>query len=183
MSEKLKYLPNCITTLRLVGTVSLLFTRPLTLWFFVVYIITGITDVLDGFIARKLKITSDFGAKLDSVADLLFYAVMLVMLMPILWVKLPTSIWYGVALILVIRLASYITAAVKFHRFSSTHSYINKITGACVFSIPFILLLPFAAPICWGICFVGGLGSLNELILHLKSESYKANKTLRSNAK
>ena len=172
MKEKIKYIPNFITALRIVGTASLLLTKPMSLWFYVVYLFTGLTDILDGFIARKFKLTSDFGAKLDSVADLLFYAVMLIMIFPVLLKKLPAAIWWGVALVLCLRLAAYITAAVKFRRFSSTHSILNKITGACVFAIPFIMKLPFAVPVCWAVCFVGGLGSFEELVRHLKNHSY-----------
>jgi CDP-diacylglycerol--glycerol-3-phosphate 3-phosphatidyltransferase len=36
---------------------------------FVLYIIAGITDVLDGYLARKWKITSAFGRILDPVMD------------------------------------------------------------------------------------------------------------------
>ena len=54
--------------------------------FFAIYALTGLTDVLDGWIARKMGSASQFGAKLDSVADLIFYAVMLIMIFPILWI-------------------------------------------------------------------------------------------------
>ena len=100
MQEKLKNLPNSITVMRMVGTVSLLFTKPMSLLFYIVYCITGLVDVLDGFFARKLKVSSDFGAKLDSIADLLFYSVMIILLIPVLWEKLHKSIWVAVVLIL-----------------------------------------------------------------------------------
>lgn len=168
MNEKFKNVPNCITVMRMIGTLALLFTKPLTLWFYIVYAITGITDVLDGFIARNLKITSELGAKLDSAADLLFYAVMFIMVMPHLWRILPSEIWYCVFLVIILRLCAYITAAIKFHRFAASHSLLNKITGAMVFSIPFILLLPIAVPICWIICLISGIASLSEFIEYLK---------------
>lgn len=176
MNDTIKHLPNCITAMRIVGTVALLFTKPMTLWFYIVYAITGITDVLDGFLARKLKITSELGAKLDSIADLLYYSVMGIMIMPVLLKTLPLTLWYGVIAVIVLRLGAYITAAIKFHRFASTHSLLNKLTGAAVFSIPFVLLLPFAVPVCWVICFISGLSSLHELIVHLTSKSYKGTK-------
>ncbi len=169
MNEKLRYLPNCITVMRIIGTLALLLTKPMSLYFCIIYAITGVTDVLDGFIARKLKLTSDTGAKLDSAADLLFYAVMLLMILPVLWIKLPKAIWIFVALAILLRLGAYITAAIKYHRFAASHSMINKITGACVFSIPFILLLPIAVPICWVICFVSFVGSFSELVKYLSS--------------
>ena len=63
---------DIITLLRIFGTILLLILKPLSVKFFLVSALTGITDVLDGWVARRLKITDDFGAKIDSVADLLF---------------------------------------------------------------------------------------------------------------
>ena len=40
--------------------------------FYAVYIIAGISDVLDGLVARKLNLQSSFGEKLDTVADICF---------------------------------------------------------------------------------------------------------------
>ena len=180
MASRLKNLPNCITVLRIIGTVGLLFVKPLTTKFYILYMLTGITDVLDGFLARKLNLTSNFGAKLDSVADLLFYAVTIILIMPVLFERLSFYIWIGVAVALTFRIAAYITAAIKFHRFASTHSYLNKITGLCVFSVPFFLLLAFAEPLCWMSCGIGILSSLHEFVAHLKSPVYKARKTIKT---
>lgn len=167
MTTAFKNIPNYITVLRIIGTLALLFTKPLSVSFFIVYALTGVTDVLDGFIARKLKITSEIGAKLDSVADLIFYAVMFSMIMPFLWEILPSAMWYGVTLVLIFRLSAYLTAAIRFKRFAATHSLLNKITGALVFVIPFIILFDFFVPICWVVCVISGVGSFSELIKYL----------------
>ena len=76
-----KQLPNLMTMLRIVGTVVMAFLPPLCAAFYIVYTICGLTDVLDGWFARRFDAGSEFGAKLDSAADLLFYAVMLIKLM------------------------------------------------------------------------------------------------------
>ncbi len=170
MGEKLRHLPNSITVLRMVGTVSLLFTKPMSLWFYILYTVTGITDVLDGFLARKLKLTSELGAKLDSVADLIFYGVSLSILMPVLWKTLPPELWYCVALVLFFRISAYLISAIKFRKFAATHSILNKITGACVFTIPFFLLCSFAVPACFIICFVSGVSSFADFVKYLKEK-------------
>ena len=64
MKEKLLTPPNICTMLRIVGTVGLLLIRPLTLPFYLLYTFCGITDVLDGTIARATNSTSEFGARL-----------------------------------------------------------------------------------------------------------------------
>ena len=167
MTSTFKNIPNYITVMRMVGTIALLFRKPLSALFYTVYALTGITDVLDGFIARKFKITSEIGAKLDSMADLIFYAVMFIMIMPYLWEILPPVMWYGVTLVLLLRLSAYLTAAIRFKRFAATHSLLNKITGALVFIIPFVILFDFFVPVCWVSCIVSGIGSLSELIKYL----------------
>ena len=149
----------------------LVFTKPLSLYFYIVYTLTGITDALDGFIARKFNLTSKTGALLDSIADLLFYAVMLVMIIPALLEVIPTVMWYAGLVVLLIRAAAYICAAIKFHRFAATHSIFNKITGGAVFLIPFILMLPFANWLLWFVCAIGVASSLNELIIFLGADS------------
>jgi len=171
----IRHIPNCITSLRIVGTAAWLFTEPLSRSFYILYFITGLTDVLDGFIARRLHITSEFGAKLDSVADMLFYTVMLSVMFPALWELLPVGIWYLLGAVLAVRLTSYAVAAIKFHRFASNHTWLNKITGAVVFAIPFVLLLPCDIPLCWAICITGGVASVEELMIHLLSREYNPN--------
>ena len=94
---------NFITLLRMIGTMGLLFLRPMSPQFLTIYLLTGITDVLDGWLARKTGTASEFGARLDSIADLLFYAVMLIRIFPVLWERLPVQIWYAVAGILLFR--------------------------------------------------------------------------------
>lgn len=47
----MKYLPNALTLLRIVLCVPLLFLRPFSVWFFVLYTICGISDMLDGYLA------------------------------------------------------------------------------------------------------------------------------------
>lgn len=163
-------LPNCITVLRIVGTLTLLLIEPLSVAFFWVYALTGITDVLDGFIARLTGSVTEFGAKLDSTADLLFYGVMLVRIFPVMWVRLPGEIWFAVGLILLIRVISYSVAASKTGQFASLHTYMNKFTGFAVFCVPFVILQPFAVPVCSSVCLIAALASAEELMIHLREE-------------
>lgn len=174
---KISQIPNFITSLRILGTLFLIFTSydDLTA-FLTIYTLTGISDILDGFLARKMKTTSEFGAKLDSVADLFFYAVMLIRLMPTLLVKMKPYIWYSVAAVFALRIASYIVAAVKYHRFATLHTYMNKVTGAAVFTAPYIMHLSICLPVCTLICIIGALASAEELIMHLISKEYDPKK-------
>lgn len=171
----LRHLPNCITALRLAATAVLLFLAPFRAAFYVVYTLAGVSDVMDGWTARKLKVTSDFGAKLDSAADLVFYSVMFARIFPALWAGLPRIIWRGVQLVVALRLITYAFAAVKFRRFASLHTYMNKATGAAVFALPYLAHLPALTPFCWGLFALSLLGTLEELIIHIRAKEYNPN--------
>lgn len=165
-------LPNFITSLRIVGTVCLLFIEPLSSAFYIICTLCGLSDVLDGWIARVTRTTSELGSKLDSAADLLFYAVMIVRVFPELWERLAMWIWYVLAVVLVIRLISYGYVAVRHRRFSAMHTYGNKVTGLLVFLVPYFLLLKNATPACGVVVIVALLATAEELFLHLCMKEY-----------
>jgi len=170
-------LPNAITTLRIVGTAGLMFISPLSTAFYVVYSLTGLTDLLDGWIARKTHTTTKLGAKLDSIADLLFYLVMLLRILPVLYKLLSTDIWYFVGAIVLLRVVSYGTAAIKYRQFASLHTPLNKITGFAMFCVPYALQTTFAVPVCWIVCGLSGVSSAHELILHITGKTEPSKKT------
>lgn len=164
---------NFITSIRILGTFCLLFTRPFSKAFYIIYTISGISDVFDGFVARITKTTSAFGAMLDSIADLVLYAVMVLKIFPALTEKLPVAIWYAVTAVVLVRIISYFSAAVKYKRFASLHTKLNKITGFLVFMIPYMIKLPFAVPYCITACGVSAVSSFEEMMIHLKSSEYR----------
>lgn len=166
-------IPNIITSFRIIGTICLLFIQPFSVSFYIVYTLCGFSDVLDGLIARATKKTSEFGAKLDSIADILFYSVMLIKIFPVLWERLPETIWYIVACILAVRLLAYLVAAIKYHRFASQHTYMNKLTGAAIFTVPYFLTHAHDVIACYVVCLIAGLASLEELLIHALSKEYR----------
>lgn len=165
---------NFITLLRMAGTAGLLFPRPLSPVFFGLYTLTGLTDVLDGWLARKTGTSSEFGARLDSIADLLFYGAVLLRLFPVLWEALPAGIWFAVVGILLLRLGTYALAAKKFHCFAALHTWQNKPTGGMVFLLPLMLAMPLAIEYCWAVCVVALAAALEELAIHLCRDSFRA---------
>lgn len=178
--KKISYLPNIITVLRIVGTLTLIFLPPLSMMFYIVYTFCGVTDILDGFIARVTNTSSELGAKLDSIADLMFYATMLLKILPILIEKLPAGIWLVVAAIVILRLISYTIAAIKYHRFAAYHTYLNKVTNAVLFIVPYFIELPIFTAVCKFICIISGVSTLEELIMHLQAKEYSPRKTIFS---
>lgn len=66
-----KCIANIVTGSRIIFSLPLLFVPLLSVWFYVRYLFYGLTDMIDGAIARKTGAVSEFGTRLDTVADLL----------------------------------------------------------------------------------------------------------------
>ena len=163
-------IPNFVTSLRMAGTLCLLFTRPLSPGFYLVYTFTGLTDALDGWLARRLKAQSTLGARLDSVADLVFFGALLVRLLPALWPALPGMLRGAVGVVALVRLAAYAMAAIRHRRFVALHTPLNKLTGAVVFLLPYVLLVSSGVAYGWAVCAIALAAALQEGFLHLRGD-------------
>ena len=133
-------LANFITLIRIIGAISLIFLEPFSVPFFIVYGVCGLSDALDGMVARKLGTSSPFGSALDSFSDLLFYGVMAAKIFPRLTQILEPFHWIIIAVPTALHLIAYIVCMVKFSKFSSIHTYANKLLGVLVYAFPFFLI-------------------------------------------
>ena len=130
-------LANGITFLRILCSLALLFCMPLSLPFYVLYAVAGLSDIFDGWIARKTNTATKFGAKLDTFADIVFAAVVLIKLLPILELPVWMIVWVGV--IALIKLVNIVIGFVRHHTLTAVHSVINKVTGVLLFILPFTI--------------------------------------------
>ncbi len=165
--------PNIITCVRILGTVALVFIEPFCMPFYIVWTICGVSDVLDGTVARMTKQESKFGARLDSIADIMFYLLMLYRVLPTLIAVLPHWIWIIVCAIALTRSAAYVTALIKYKRFASLHSYLNKLSGFLLFLVPYFIFMSWFWIYCVVLCGIGLLSSIEELLIHLLSRHYQ----------
>jgi CDP-diacylglycerol--glycerol-3-phosphate 3-phosphatidyltransferase len=135
----MKHLPNVISILRIAGSIGLLFCN-VTGWpFWVLYALCGISDMVDGWLARKLHAETKTGAIMDSVADLSFVVCCAIRLLPVL--PIPTWLWIWAGVIVFIKVVNQVSALVVYKRFCFPHTVANKLTGFLLF-----LTVP---TICW----------------------------------
>ncbi|WP_206214169.1 CDP-alcohol phosphatidyltransferase family protein [Adlercreutzia sp. ZJ304] len=134
---KARGLANALTICRIALSVALLIPVALSPAFLIIYTIAGLTDMLDGFVARRTGTESKLGAMLDSVADLILVIVCLVKILPV--VSMPPWLWIWVAAIAVVKIANVISGFVVAKRMVMLHTTANKVAGLVTFLVPFAI--------------------------------------------
>ena len=141
----MKHFPNIISTLRIVGAVGLLFFDVGGVAFWVLYSASGLSDMLDGYLARRLQCESKTGAMLDSVADIVFVACCCWKL--ILVLALPKWLWIWGGVIVAIKVINQISALVMYKKCVFPHTIANKVTGFLLFiGVPLTFFLESIVP-------------------------------------
>ena len=93
--------------------------------------------MVDGTIARKTNAVSEFGAKLDTASDFIFFAVALIKLLPVIHIPKWICVW--IVVIAIIKIFSVISGVIYKKKLISLHTVMNKITGLLLFLLPLTL--------------------------------------------
>ena len=125
---------NAVTFFRMAAGIVLLFCPVFSPAFYVFYIAAGLSDMLDGFAARRTNTVSELGARLDTMADLLFVVMCLIKLLPILRIPAWLAGWIGI--IALIKAVNIISGFAVQKKLVAVHSVMNKATGALLFLLP-----------------------------------------------
>ena len=162
---------DAITLIRLFLSPLLTAAAPLSVPYFIVYSICGISDVADGAAARLTGRQSARGARLDSAADIVFFVCAFAPLIIHRIICFSAAQLIIIMLCAVIRITSYIISALKFRRAAALHTYSNKLSGILVFIIPYVISAVPVSAVLWVVCSVCTLSAAEELIITIKSSS------------
>ena len=151
---------NIITSCRVLCSMLLLFFSMTSIPFYVLYLLCGLSDVLDGIVARKTNTVSSLGAKLDTFADSIFVAILLIKI----WLEMdvPMWLWIWIVVIAGIKIVNVIGGYVFAKRFIVEHTILNKITGVLLFLLPLTLFwveLKYSAMV---VCVVATISAIQE---------------------
>lgn len=155
-----KNMANIITGCRILCSILLLFVPAFSPTFYILYSVSGFTDMIDGAIARKTNTASEFGSRLDTIADIAFVAACMIKLLPVL--KIPTwlCIWIGV--IAIIKVFNIISGYIVQKKFVAKHTIMNKVTGFVLFILPLTLSI-VDLKYCGGfVCTIATLAAVQE---------------------
>lgn len=136
MRQKLT-IANELSALRIVLSVALLAPPALSSTFLTLYAMAGLTDMLDGYVARRTKTESELGSKLDSSADFALTVICLAKVLPT--VAVPLWLWAWVAAIAVVKMVNAVSGLVMGKRLIMLHTTANKAAGLVAFLVPFAI--------------------------------------------
>jgi len=134
----MKNIANYITISRIIMSIILAITETFSILFYIIYFYCGISDMLDGYIARKSKNTSKMGARLDSIADIVFVIVAMIKILPAIELSNAIIIWAFI--IALIKICNLICSYVYYKKVVMLHTIANKITGLLLFVASFFIV-------------------------------------------
>lgn len=151
---------NIITCCRILCSILMLFFQIASIPFYVLYLLCGLSDVLDGIVARKTNTVSSLGAKLDTFADFIFVAILLIKI----WLEMDVPIWLWIWMVVIagIKIVNVIGGFVLAKRLIVEHTFLNKFTGVLLFLLPFTLVwvdLNYSAMV---VCVVATISAIQE---------------------
>ena len=156
----MKHIPNLLSMSRIALCLPLLLVDAMTMPFWVLYVIAGTTDMLDGFLARRWGVESKFGARLDSLADFVFVLAVGYKLFP--WLKLPATLWMMTGLIALVKILNAICSYVVKHRIEYLHTKANKLTGLLLFIGVMAIGLSYFVSVAWAIACIALFAAIQE---------------------
>ena len=179
----LKTIPNMLSVSRLILIPAMLIPayfiqdEPQARFvFLIMFIIIGVTDKLDGTLARYLNQTSALGAKLDTIADMVFYPLIA------LWLyRFESGVvgewWNLVYFLLALYFFKMVTGKIKFGYVPAFHTIGAKTFSASLyfFMIAAILDPVLAKSIFPVLCVIGYINQLEETYILLTRDSVDEN--------
>ena len=155
-----KYIANILTAFRILGSVLLLFFPPFSLAFMSIYLLCGFSDMIDGTIARRTNSTSELGAKIDTVADLVFVVTSLISILPS--IQVPWWLWVWGGAIAMVKIGNITWGYFSKKQFISLHTMMNKATGLLLFLLPLTLSFVELKYSSFVVCTIATLSAIQE---------------------
>lgn len=167
-------LPNILSISRIILSPLIFFIKDNKCVLFSFLLIIGLTDILDGYFARKYKKETKFGAKIDGIADIVFFN-LLVLYSIIFEIDIIIRLKYFILIIILLKLFIFILGIIKYKKSGFLHTIGNKISGVIIFiGICFFILTRNSLLLNIGVI-ISIISSLEELIIIIIGREYNEN--------
>ena len=163
-----KYIASIITGSRIVFSLPLLFFPLSSSWFYILYIFCGLTDMIDGTIARRTRAVSQFGARLDTASDFVFMLVCSIKILSRM--QIPLWLWVWITLIALTKTVNITMVFIHKKKLISIHSVLNKTTGFALFLLPLTLTFAPTTYSVATICVLATIAVMQEVYFIAKSQ-------------
>ena len=181
--NQLKTIPNLLSLSRLVLMPAMLIPSFLInddhqarMIFLGMFILIGVTDKLDGTIARYLNQTSHLGAKLDTMADMVFYPLIT------LWLyrfspQVVEGWWYLVYVLMALFFIKMVLGKQKFGEIPVFHTIGGKTFAASLYFFMIIAILypNLASQVFPVLCVIGYINQIEEMYIFITRDSVDEN--------
>ena len=179
----LKTIPNILSISRLILIPAMVIPAyyidnepEARLIFLIMFIIIGVTDKLDGTLARYLNQTTALGAKLDTIADMVFYPLIA------LWLyRFESGVvgewWNLIYFLLALYFFKMVTGKIKFGYVPAFHTIGAKTFSASLYFFMIIAMLDsaLAKSIFPFLCVIGFINQIEETYILLTRNSVDEN--------
>lgn len=165
-----KAIPNLLSFSRLGLAFVLLLTEPLSLHFLFVFLVCGLTDVLDGLVARRLDACSEHGHTIDSIADIVLAVILLYCIIPVVEWEGWMVMW--IVAIAAVRIIAFGIGSVRYGRPAFVHTYLNKTTGLLLFLTPFLLVIVGGSVTVAVVCCVASGSTAEYLYINITRDHF-----------
>ena len=137
--------------------------------------VSFLTDAIDGILARKLKVVSVFGARLDSIGDDLTFAVAAIGLA----VTRPAFLieqWIIIVILLALFFIQLFMALRKYGKMSSFHTYLAKTAAVlqALFLVSAFFFENIYYPLFYAACIMTAIELVEEIIMVMVMPGWKA---------
>ncbi len=174
-------LPNALSLTRVALSLALIWADPGTTAFAIIYLFCGVTDIVDGWSARRLAATSALGARLDTLGDATFTLVVIGQMLTHIHLPTDLPLAIGVGAVALLRMMNFVATKLRFGEWNVMHTFANKAAGVVVFvAIPLWL---WAASTVDARAWIAGitiaataLASLEESLIIATARAYDVNR-------
>ena len=156
----IKHIANILTGCRILGSILLLFFPVFSAEFYIIYLLCGFSDMIDGTIARKTHSTSELGSKMDTAADFVFVTASLIKWLSI--IHIPQWLWIWGGVIAFVKVSNVIWGYVSKKQFISLHTIMNKATGLLLFLLPLTISFVELKYIAIAVCSIATISAIQE---------------------
>lgn len=169
-------LPNILSAFRLFAAPFMLYFAYMgyEVLFLVILALSLLSDAFDGFIARKLNVSSDIGTKLDSWGDLATY-----LIVPLcawwLWPDILRREAFFVWLVICAYIVPITIGFIKFKQLTSYHTWMAKTSTVLMGPAVFVLFIFNISWPFWIAAIVQTLSAIEEIVISLTLAEPKEN--------